>query len=964
MLAGMLLMGSVGMGAHAQDADPSAADQAMTDEELSGVVEIGSIIPLTGKLARSGEENKIGYELAVDHFNEYLAAKGADWSLSVVSEDSQTQPTVTLEKVQALYAKGIQHVIGPQSSGNIQNIKGYVDANNILIVSPSSTSPLLAIPGDSIFRLAPDDSNQAVALVRVLEDAGIDVIVPIWRDEAWGVGLERAIRDSFSAAGGTVHDGIAYSPEANDFSSEASLLAEIVQGYVDEHGADKVGVASFGFGETQILFQSAANHDILDDVRWFGADAVTKDTVIVDDPIALEFATNVEFTTLQVASGKNDISKQVEEAVEEAIGRTPRTYASSAYDAIWLLGLSMEQTQSTDVDKLTAVFPEIAAEHQGALGSTRLNDNGDLAQTNYDVWNVSNDQWTFVGVYFAATDSIMLDVAMTDEELSGVVEIGSIIPLTGKLARSGEENKIGYELAVDHFNEYLAAKGADWSLSVVSEDSQTQPTVTLEKVQALYAKGIQHVIGPQSSGNIQNIKGYVDANNILIVSPSSTSPLLAIPGDSIFRLAPDDSNQAVALVRVLEDAGIDVIVPIWRDEAWGVGLERAIRDSFSAAGGTVHDGIAYSPEANDFSSEASLLAEIVQGYVDEHGADKVGVASFGFGETQILFQSAANHDILDDVRWFGADAVTKDTVIVDDPIALEFATNVEFTTLQVASGKNDISKQVEEAVEEAIGRTPRTYASSAYDAIWLLGLSMEQTQSTDVDKLTAVFPEIAAEHQGALGSTRLNDNGDLAQTNYDVWNVSNDQWTFVGVYFAATDSIMLDAMAAATADDDAMMMTETDDSEAAVDDDDAMMMTDDSEAAADDGGGGCLIATAAYGSELAPQVQFLREIRDGTLLTTESGTSFMTGFSQVYYSFSPAIADLERENPIFRDMVRMAITPAMYTMNIMTLADPGSEASVLAFGMLSIAAIGGIYVAGPYLTVRAVRQKVRQNSSN
>ena len=126
--------------------------------------------------------------------------------------------------------------------------------------------------------------------------------------------------------------------------------------------------------------------------------------------------------------------------------------------------------------------------------------------------------------------------------------------------------------------------------------------------------------------------------------------------------------------------------------------------------------------------------------------------------------------------------------------------------------------------------------------------------------------------------------------------------------------------------------------------------------------GGCLIATAAYGSELAPQVQFLREIRDSSLLSTESGTSFMTGFNQVYYSFSPAIADLERENPMFRDAVRALITPGLYTMNIMTLADPGSEVSVLVFGMLSIAAIGGVYVAGPILAVHTVRKRISRRN--
>ena len=122
-------------------------------------------------------------------------------------------------------------------------------------------------------------------------------------------------------------------------------------------------------------------------------------------------------------------------------------------------------------------------------------------------------------------------------------------------------------------------------------------------------------------------------------------------------------------------------------------------------------------------------------------------------------------------------------------------------------------------------------------------------------------------------------------------------------------------------------------------------------------GGGCLIATAAYGSELAPQVQLLREIRDNMLLSTDSGISFMAGFNQLYYSFSPAVADLERENAAFKDAVRVAITPALYTLSIMTLADQNSDASVIAFGLLTIAAMAGIYMVGSRLGCTRHRQK-------
>lgn len=111
-------------------------------------------------------------------------------------------------------------------------------------------------------------------------------------------------------------------------------------------------------------------------------------------------------------------------------------------------------------------------------------------------------------------------------------------------------------------------------------------------------------------------------------------------------------------------------------------------------------------------------------------------------------------------------------------------------------------------------------------------------------------------------------------------------------------------------------------------------------------GGACLIATAAYGTEMAGEVQMLREIRDTTLLGTASGSAFMSAFNDVYYSFSPAVADLERESPEFRQLVRAMITPMVSSLSIMSLAD-GNDADVLALGIAVIALNIGMYVAAP-----------------
>jgi len=122
-------------------------------------------------------------------------------------------------------------------------------------------------------------------------------------------------------------------------------------------------------------------------------------------------------------------------------------------------------------------------------------------------------------------------------------------------------------------------------------------------------------------------------------------------------------------------------------------------------------------------------------------------------------------------------------------------------------------------------------------------------------------------------------------------------------------------------------------------------------------GGGCLIATAAYGSEMAPQIQFLREIRDNTVLQTESGTSFMTGFNQFYYSFSPVIADYERENPAFKETVKLALTPMLTSLTVLNYVDIDSEAEMLGYGIGIILLNIGMYFAAPAIIIMKIKNR-------
>jgi len=126
-------------------------------------------------------------------------------------------------------------------------------------------------------------------------------------------------------------------------------------------------------------------------------------------------------------------------------------------------------------------------------------------------------------------------------------------------------------------------------------------------------------------------------------------------------------------------------------------------------------------------------------------------------------------------------------------------------------------------------------------------------------------------------------------------------------------------------------------------------------------GGGCLIATAAFGSEMAPQVQLLREIRDNTVLQTESGSAFMTGFNQFYYSFSPAVADYERENPAFKEAVKITLTPLLASLTLLQYADIDSESEMLGYGIGIILLNIGMYFVAPAVLLSVCIRKISKN---
>ena len=398
-----------------QNTDVNAT--SVNDDELSGVIVIGSILPLSGNLASVGEEMRTATELGRDDFNEYLAQKGSNWSLEIAFRDSQTDEDISLQKLKLLHQNSnVDVVIGPITSSNLKNMQDYSNANGMLLFSCCSTAAELAIADDNVFRLVHDDSETGIAFGKVLSDAGIQVTIPIWRNDIWGTGMEKIVRDSLESKGGIVDTGISYDTDDSHFADDALALAGIVEEYVNEYPPEKIAVLLLGFSEGAQVIEFAATHDILDKVRWFSADGNTYPELI-DNSIKRQFVADTMLTTIEFTSDKNDVTTHVVDSLTEILERAPSNYANAEYDIVWIIGKAMERTQSTDVQMLSEAIPEVAKDSKGALGNIRLNDAGDLTPNKYNILTFIDDQWVIQGVYDTLSDTVVMGDKMAESNM-------------------------------------------------------------------------------------------------------------------------------------------------------------------------------------------------------------------------------------------------------------------------------------------------------------------------------------------------------------------------------------------------------------------------------------------------------------------------------------------------------------------------------------------------------------------
>lgn len=360
------------------------------DPELpKEVIKIGALLPLSGDLSTKGINSKAGIELAVLNINIWFDNEDINKELQVIFKDTENDPTFSLAFCKDLKADSINVIIGPMVSNNLAAIRDYCIENGISLISPSSTNPNLAVAGDNIYRLAPDDRKQATALARTMYDDGIRKLITFMKLGAWEDALNTELQSSFEELGGTVAGVVPYNPKAsNNFADDIINLTTELTSLLAITPDGEIAIQMIGFDEGVSILNQCSEIEVLAQVKWYGCDGFTLSNNLLADETAAAFAFSQELSSPLFAEPEDDNYLQIKEQIEARSGLIASIYAVNAYDACWLATLCLNEINTYSVSAFELQLLSELDKYEAATGDIELNEFGDRTNVLYDIWQV------------------------------------------------------------------------------------------------------------------------------------------------------------------------------------------------------------------------------------------------------------------------------------------------------------------------------------------------------------------------------------------------------------------------------------------------------------------------------------------------------------------------------------------------------------------------------------------------
>lgn len=316
----------------------------------------------------------------------YAKSLGYNINVQFLIDDAQGQANTHLEKIQGFHSMGINLVIGGGWSSQAQASLSYVNSNNMLLVSTSSTSPTLAIANDRLFRMCPADTALTPALVDVMWGYGIKSVIIFQRGDSWGDGIVNLFVPAWIAKGGEIAgDKVRYAAEATEFSNYLQVANTEAQAAITNYGsASKVGILLLSFNEAPVIISQAKDYPSFYSCTAFGGDGTALSIRIMDD--AGVQAQHMKIFSLMAQPPNSAVFNSMKARYESLTRQQFSVYSADLYDAAWAIVQSVLVTGSTDASKVAVAFPNVCNSMNGISGPCKLNQYGDRDPPPFDIW--------------------------------------------------------------------------------------------------------------------------------------------------------------------------------------------------------------------------------------------------------------------------------------------------------------------------------------------------------------------------------------------------------------------------------------------------------------------------------------------------------------------------------------------------------------------------------------------------
>ena len=367
---------------------------------LEGAQTVGLILPLSGGDAEAGAELLAAHQLALADFNWYLRAERHDWSLDFAVADGTGGAAASLDAAAQMRGGGIGLLLGPAGDGPLAAVSEYAAQNNMTLISCCSAAPGLAAD-DRLFRMMPPPAGQAGALSALMVRDGVETLVPVYRDDAYGRAVSDAVGGAFAGRGGHIAGPIIY--PANGTTDDYYDAADRLEDTLGQTGTGRAAVLLVSYGEADDILRIAGDAGPLLGVNWYASDSVLGYDMGDE---ALNVAAAVNLTGAAVSPLNNTAYHDVAPRLANLLGKEPGVYSYASYDAVWLLGRAMLYAQSASYDDVAGEARRAGLNNYGAMGLSVLDRNGDLESANYQFWRLADRSWTAWGSYEPHADII------------------------------------------------------------------------------------------------------------------------------------------------------------------------------------------------------------------------------------------------------------------------------------------------------------------------------------------------------------------------------------------------------------------------------------------------------------------------------------------------------------------------------------------------------------------------------